>query len=159
MIGRFKAMFRERDRAAPATAPTSEEKHLAAAVLMVEAARLDDHFDAAERDKVGEIIRRHFGATEAEAEALIEAAETAHDGASGLVRFTRVIKETYSPEQRIEVIEMLWEVAYADGVLHDYEANLLRRVGGLIYVSDRDRGAARKRVLERLGHENSTGRA
>jgi uncharacterized tellurite resistance protein B-like protein len=49
------------------------------------------------------------------------------------------------------IIEMLWEVVYADGVLHDYEANLLRRIGGLIYVSDRDRGAARKRVMKRLG--------
>ena len=49
---------------------------------------------------------------------------------------------------------MLWEVAYADGVLHDYEANLMRRVGGLIYVTDRDRGDARRRVLERLGIED-----
>jgi uncharacterized tellurite resistance protein B-like protein len=159
MIGRFKALLGERGRAAPAAAPTPEEKHLAAAVLMVEAALLDEQFDAAERDKVGEIIRRHFGATEAEAQALIEAAEAVHDGASGLVRYTRVIKERFSPEERVEVIEMLWEVAYADGVLHDYEANLLRRVAGLIYVSDRDRGAARKRVLERLGHGDSTGRA
>ncbi len=46
---------------------------------------------------------------------------------------------------------MLWEVAYADGILHDYEANLLRRIGGLIYVSDRERGAARRRVVARLG--------
>jgi uncharacterized tellurite resistance protein B-like protein len=49
------------------------------------------------------------------------------------------------------VIEMLWEVAYADGRLHDYEASLLRRVTGLLYVSDRDSGEARKRVLARLG--------
>jgi uncharacterized tellurite resistance protein B-like protein len=46
---------------------------------------------------------------------------------------------------------MLWEVAYADGVLHDYEHNLLRRIAGLIYVTDRDRGLARNRVLARLG--------
>jgi uncharacterized tellurite resistance protein B-like protein len=65
--------------------------------------------------------------------------------------FTRTIKDGYSPEDRVEIIEMLWEVAYADGVLHDYEANLLRRVGGLIYVSDQDRGDARKRVLTRMG--------
>jgi len=49
------------------------------------------------------------------------------------------------------VIEMLWEVAYADGQLHDYEANLLRRITGLLYVSDRESGEARKRVLARLG--------
>ena len=46
---------------------------------------------------------------------------------------------------------MLWEVAYADGALHDYEASLLRRVAGLLYVSDRDNGEARLRVMAKLG--------
>jgi len=46
---------------------------------------------------------------------------------------------------------MLWEVVYADGHLDDYESNLLRRVAGLIHVSDRERGDARRRVLDRLG--------
>ena len=46
---------------------------------------------------------------------------------------------------------MLWEVAYADGELHDYEANLMRRVTGLLFVSDQESGEARKRALERLG--------
>ena len=49
------------------------------------------------------------------------------------------------------MIEMLWEVVYADGQLHDYEASLLRRVTGLLYVSDRDSGEARLRVMEKLG--------
>jgi len=49
------------------------------------------------------------------------------------------------------MMEMLWEVAYADGRLHEYEASLARQVAGLIHVSDRDNGAARKRVLARLG--------
>ncbi len=57
----------------------------------------------------------------------------------------------FSDAERIELIEMLWEVAYADGVVHDYEHNLLRRIAGLIYVTDRDRGLARNRVLARLG--------
>ena len=46
---------------------------------------------------------------------------------------------------------MLWEVAYADGVLDEYEDSLLRRVGGLIYVPDRERGMARQRVLKTAG--------
>jgi uncharacterized tellurite resistance protein B-like protein len=51
----------------------------------------------------------------------------------------------------VELIEMLWKVAYADRVLDQYEDSLLRRIGGLIYVPDRDRGMARQRVLARLG--------
>ena len=50
---------------------------------------------------------------------------------------------------------MIWEVVYADGILHDHEDSLLRRIAGLIYVSDRDRGDARKRVLARLDRANS----
>ena len=45
---------------------------------------------------------------------------------------------------------MMWEVAYADGVLHDFESNLIRRATGLLHVSDQESGDARKRVLERL---------
>lgn len=151
MIGRIKAMFGEQSPGAAPHGHTLEQKHLAAAALMVEAARLDGDFDAGERETVARLVQRHFEVSEAEARELIEAAEAVHDGASQLLRFTRVVKDTFSAEERIELIEMLWEVAYADGELHHYEANLLRRVAGLIYVSDRDRGAARKRVLARLG--------
>jgi len=56
--------------------------------------------------------------------------------------------------QRIEVIEMLWEVAYADGVLDPHEDAMIRKVAGLLYVADFDRGAARRRVRERLGLGN-----
>ena len=57
----------------------------------------------------------------------------------------------YEACERVELVEMLWEVVYADGRVDPFEANLLRRIGGLIYVSDRERGAARKRVAARLG--------
>ncbi len=71
--------------------------------------------------------------------------------AAELFHFTRIINERLSFEQRIELVEMLWEVAYADGVLDQYEDSLLRRVSGLIYVPDRERGMARQRVVEKLG--------
>ena len=57
------------------------------------------------------------------------------------------------PEERVGILELLWEVVYADGQLHDYEASLLRRVAGLLYVSDRESGEARLRVMGRLGTE------
>ena len=61
------------------------------------------------------------------------------------------VKDGFDQEERIRLIEMLWEVAYADGELHDYEASLMRRITGLLYISDRDSGEARQRVLARLG--------
>ena len=135
--------------------PTKEEfvdeRQIAAAALLVEAATLDDSFDEAERTTIAAVLGQHFGIDDEACAALIEAAEVAQGDSNHLLSFTRTIKDGYSPEDRVEIIEMLWEVAYADGVLHDYEANLLRRVGGLIYVSDQDRGDARKRVLTRMG--------
>ncbi|HZD25187.1 MAG TPA: TerB family tellurite resistance protein [Alphaproteobacteria bacterium] len=124
---------------------------LAACALLVEAATLDGEFGADERRTILRLLREHMDLDEGEAEDLLQAAERHQAESNQLFAFTRQIKDHYSPAERVEIVEMLWEVAYADGVLHDYEANLLRRVGGLIYVSDRERGEARRRVLERLG--------
>ena len=87
----------------------------------------------------------------AEADELLAEAEQAASASVQWQGFTRAVNDGFAPEERIQVIEMLWEVAYADGQLHDYEASLLRRITGLLYVSDRDSGEARKRVLARLG--------
>ena len=79
------------------------------------------------------------------------------DEAEGLVAesnqlygFTRVLKDRLSYQERVEFVEMLWQVSYADGELHDYEANLMRRIAGLLFVEDRDSGGARKRALDKL---------
>ena len=153
MIDRFKALFEARGGAAAGSVAgaehSPEQKRLAAAVLLVEAARQDGGIDESERAKVTELLQGRFALTPSEAQGLIETAAAAHDEANELVRFTRTVKRTFSADERVELIEMLWEVAYADGKLHPYEANLLRRVAGLIYVSDRERGLARKRVLAR----------
>ena len=73
------------------------------------------------------------------------------DQSTQLYPLTRVITDRFSEDERIRMIEMLWSVAYANRRLHDYEASLVRRVAGLIHVADRENGAARKRVLRRLG--------
>ena len=124
---------------------------LAAAALLVEAACMDGDFDGDERDAICASLGAHFGLNEAEAGTLIEEAEAAHHEATDLHRFTRAINDRYDHADRLAVMEMLWEVVYADGRLHAYEANLIRRVGGLLHITDRERGEARKRVLARVG--------
>ncbi len=149
MIGRIKKLFAAAGAEPPAVsgAGGADELHLAAAALLAEVALGDSEFDAAERTVIERLLRERFGL--AEAGRLVDAAERAARDASHLLRFTRVIKDNFSSAERIELIEMIWEVVYADGELHAYEDSLLRRIAGLIYVSDRDRGAARKRVLAR----------
>ena len=152
MIDRIRKLFAAAGAEAPAESKAGgvDDLHMAAAALLAEAALGDDDFDEAERKVIERLVRERFGLGEAEAGNLVDAAEREARDASHLLRFTRVIKDNFTPEERIELIEMIWEVVYADGELHAYEDSLLRRIAGLIYVSDRDRGDARKRVLARL---------
>ena len=153
MIARIKSLFAAAGTAAPTASEAAgvDELHLAAAALLAEVALSDERFDDAERAVFERLVRQRFGLDEAEAGRLVDAAEQTAKDATHLLRFTRVIKDNFSPAERIELIEMIWEVVYADGEVHAYEDSLLRRIAGLIYVSDRDRGAARKRALERIG--------
>jgi len=128
-----------------------DDVQVAAVALLVESAVMDGGFDDAERATIGALIEQRFGLAGADVEALIEAGSAAVEKSHQLFAFTRVLKQGFDFEERRNMIEMLWEVAYADGELHDFEANLVRRVSGLLHVSDRDSGAARKRVLARLG--------
>jgi uncharacterized tellurite resistance protein B-like protein len=112
---------------------------------------MDSTFDAAERTRIGELIRERFALGADEATDLIAEAERAVSASVQWHGFTSAIKDGFDHAERVELIEMLWAVAYADGELHDYEASLLRRIAGLLYVSDRESGEARKRVLTRLG--------
>src|SRR5579863_2603162 len=123
---------------------------LSVAVLLVEAARQDDRFDPKERVVIAQLLTRKFNLAPEECAALLAAGEA---GAGELVQLhghTSAIFEAMTPDERVHLVEMLWEVAYADGVLDPEEDLLIRRVAGLIAVSDRDRVLARQRVVARI---------
>ncbi len=135
----------------------AEELRLAAAALLVEAARMDGEMGPAERATIGDLLRQRFGLDAAEVAELIDMAEAAAMRSIQIFAFTQAVKNGYAEDERIAMVEMLWEVAYADGKLHHFEANLLRRIAGLIHVPDPVSGAARKRVLARLGLDGDAG--
>lgn len=126
------------------------ELHVAAGALLIEAAQLDGHFDERERTAIVKVLRERFDLPADEVAALMEAAAEKAGQSTQLFEFTRLIARHFGEAERIELLEMLLEVTYADGVLHDFEAGMLRHLGQLLYVTDRDRGDARKRVLARL---------
>lgn len=144
MFDRLKALFTK-----PREAHDQASLRLAAAALLVEAAVLDGHFSDGERAAISTILRRRFELSESEAAELLADASVHQGQATDLFAMTRELNKVYDAGERIELIEMVCEVVYADGVMHDHESSLLRRVGELIYVSDRDRAEARKRVLAR----------
>jgi uncharacterized tellurite resistance protein B-like protein len=129
-----------------------DELQLAVAALLLEAAVVvDGRFDPQERQAVRGILERAFALSPAAAQDLAAAAERRVEESAQLFGFTSTVNERVGRERKIEIIEMLWEVAYADGVLDPLEDTLLRRIAGLIDVSDHERGEAKLRVLQRLG--------
>jgi uncharacterized tellurite resistance protein B-like protein len=151
MLDRLRRLLTGHPPAAQPAAHSFEERQLAAAALMVEAATMDGTLGPDERGRIGRLIQDRFGLSADEAADLITEAEQAVAASVQWHGFTSAIKDGFDHAERVELIEMLWEVVYADGQLHDYEASLLRRIAGLLYVSDRESGEARKRVLARLG--------
>ena len=128
-----------------------DDLQMAVAVLLVEAARMDASFDEKERAAIQHLLAERFGLSEESTRRLLSQAEAKAEDTHQLYPFTRLAVEKMDYGLRIRLIEMLWEVAYADGVLDPDEDALVRRIAGLIYVSDQDRGAARQRVLARKG--------
>jgi uncharacterized tellurite resistance protein B-like protein len=122
---------------------------LAVAALLVAAAKADDRFDAAERRTVERLLADRFGLTRAEVEDLLRAAETRAEDSPDLFRFVKSFVEQSQPEERVWLIEMLWDVAYADGQLAPDEDALIRRIAGLVHVSDVERGEAHRRARQR----------
>lgn len=143
MLTRIKNLLAPPETATP---PAADRVHVAAAALLVRAAQIDGTLDAREEALLSHITKTHFGLSEAEADALIALAHTEAEEANDLFRWTHKINAHFSYDHKLQLIELLWRVVLADGRLDDYEANLLRRVAGLIYVSDRDAGTARKRA-------------
>jgi len=131
---------------APDTVSTKDELQVAVAALLVEAAKMDTVFADAERNTIQHILADRFDLSEQQAGELIAAATKVTDSSIQIFGFTRHIARL-EYEDRVRIIEMLWDVVLADGELSPHEDSLIRRVAGLVYVSDSDRGAARRRVL------------
>lgn len=123
---------------------------VAVAVLLLEAAHRDDTFSDEERVAIARLLSGKFGLGKEEASELMAATESRMREMVQLHPYTHAIFEQMEPQERVGFIEMLWEVAYADGVLDPEEDAMIRKIAGLIYVEDRDRMMARQRVLARM---------
>lgn len=133
----------------PAVPDPGQRLKLAAAALMVRAASLDGEFGDAERDTIRRLLRERFTLSVDDTAALIAEADAMQEDSTQILPFTRALKDALDEAERVRIVEMLWDVVLADGVLHDYEANLMRRIAGLLYVSDQESGAARQRAQAR----------
>mgnify|MGYP005852447197 CR=1 FL=1 len=118
----------------------------ALAALLVRIARADGAYDAEEVHRIDRLLAARYALSPFEATALRADAEEVEAEAPDTVRFTRAIKAAVPYEERLGVVEALWQVVLADGRRDDHEDALLRQIAPLLGVSDRDSNAARRRV-------------
>lgn len=129
-----------------ATPPAAEHAvQLAAAVLLVEVMRSDAEYSAAERRTVVQALRDKFALGEDEVARLMELAEAASRDAPDLYSFTSRLNKGFGLEQKLRMVEYLWQVAYADGTLSHHENHLMRKLGDLLYIPHADFIAAKQR--------------
>lgn len=148
ILKRLSNMLKENTVAAPQKV---ENEKLAAAVLMVEVAAHDGEISRVEREQILHLLEHKLDLTEADAlELFVEALATQND-ANHILSFTRKIKDHFDEAGREHILELMWEVVFADGKEDLYESNLLRRVTGLLYISDKQSGQIKKKVKARLG--------
>ena len=149
MLDKMKTLFTEPvDETA---APRSDALHIAAAALLVRAAQIDGDMDDNETRLLTRLVGPHFGLDDEAAATLIKEARQAASEASDLFQFTHRINTHFGEAHKLMLVELLWQIVLADGVVDDYEANLLRRVAGLIHVTDLQAGQARKKAEAALG--------
>ena len=127
----------------------ADDSRLAVAALLVHSMTIDGATSEAERAKLHDLLTRRFGISGADLDLLVRDATEAENDAVDLYRFTSVLKRQMSEEERIRVIENLWEIAYADGVSTEFEENLVWRVAELLGVNARDRISRKLFVAEK----------
>lgn len=136
MIAALKALFE-----LPGTDNAESLKHklhLAAAALLIETARADFSQDETEQLALEKLLVQSLKLEKLEVRELLAVASNRVDEATSLYEFTRVINDHYSAKQKIQLIDAMWCVAYADGNLDKYEEHLIRQVAELTYVPHQD---------------------
>jgi uncharacterized tellurite resistance protein B-like protein len=118
--------------------PLERRLQMAAAALMVEMLHVDEHVTAEEDEKLRQLLKQRFNLDSSEIESLIDLAHNEKHQATDYYQFTSLLNTHYSQQQKIELVEDLWQLAYADHELDKYEEHLLRRLAELLHVPHQD---------------------
>ena len=117
--------------------------------LMIEAANIDGHVDQKEVNKISKALIDTFHEEPSAVEKELKKCLNELGEHKSFHSFTSQINQSFSNEKKIILLEILWEIILEDGKVHDFESNLLRRLAGLLYISDVQCGNAKKRALKK----------
>ena len=114
--------------------------------LMIEAANTDGEVTQEELNKISHSLINVFKEDPKVVEVSLTKAFENKDNSTSLYYYTSKLNKSYTDEQKIQLIEVLWEIILADNEVHDFETNLIRRLAGLLYISDVECGNAKIRA-------------
>jgi uncharacterized tellurite resistance protein B-like protein len=134
VFAKLKRLFNT-DNEAP---ETEHNLNLASAALMMEVATIDQHYDQSERSALIASLKHAFSLSHDEASEIEALAQQAREDATSLHEFTRQINAQASNQQKFQIVEAMWRVAYADGEIDKFEEHIIRRACDLIYLSHSD---------------------
>lgn len=120
---------------------------LAVVVLLVEIAEADFEQAPEEKSAILQVIKQQFNLDSQQALTLIELAQQEHGQSTDYFQFTSLINQNYTQAAKIQIVEALWRIAFADQQLHHYEEHVIRRLSDLLHVSHKDFIAAKHRVM------------
>lgn len=153
MLDHIRAFLRDL-RSDATAAPDASNADVAAVALFFHVIGADGVIDPVESEKLRSVITEEYGVDGAEMRRLVEAGEKADREAVDLFAFTSVLNRSLEPEAKVHFIELLWNLAYADGYRHELEDHVVWRIADLMGVSSRERVLARQRALAAAGIED-----
>ena len=135
----FKKIFKKEKK------ENSNSKNILIAALLIHAAKIDENYTDIEKKIIKKALISLNNISSDQAEELMKYAEKKEEESNQMIEFTREIKK-YPMEFRLKIIEIIWKIVYSDGTSDNYESNLIRRICGLLYISDKDNGNIKIKV-------------
>jgi uncharacterized tellurite resistance protein B-like protein len=152
MLDAFKRFIKEVTFGDSDNLTFAEDDHrLAVAALLVHVISVDGEVDDTEKAKLKAILKTHYSLTDDETTELVDLATDKDNEAVDMYGFTSVLKRKLEEDERQKIIELMWQLVYADGHVHEFEDNTIWRVSELLGVSSRDRIALRQKVAREQG--------
>jgi|TARA_B110000495_G_C22910964_1_gene531956 uncharacterized tellurite resistance protein B-like protein len=131
---------------------TQDDKIIeAVAVLLLRAASIDGNKDEVEILSIKRLLKKQFDLGDDEIEILLSSATKEEEKSVDLYKWSRIINDNFSKEKKHIVFSMMCEIIIADGLIDPFESSLIRRLSGLLYISDKEAGFIRKKILETKG--------
>ena len=126
-----------------------DNKNVLIIALLIHAAKIDENYTENEKKIIKKVIIDLNKIDSDQADKLLKLAEKKEEESNQIIEFTKEIKK-YPVDFKLKIVEIIWKIVYSDGASDDYESNLIRRICGLLYISDKDNGIIKAKVKNLL---------